>query len=64
MPSALIAQERPPALGWRTPRLCHVSGDRGLPDIDAELEQLTVDARSAPERVRKTHVANELSDLV
>jgi hypothetical protein len=35
-----------------------------LPDIDAELEQLTVDARSAPERVRKTHVANELSDLV
>jgi hypothetical protein len=26
---------------------------RGLPDIDAELEQLTVDARCAPERVRK-----------
>ena len=41
-----------------------VFGDRGLPDIDAEFEQLTVDARGAPERVRKAHVANELSDLV
>ena len=35
-----------------------------LPDIDAELEQLAVDARCAPQRVRKTHVANELSDLM
>jgi len=61
---SVIAQERPPALGWRPPTLCHVFGDRGLPDIDAEFEQLAVDARCAPERVRKAHVANELSDLV
>ena len=61
---SVIAQERPPALGWRAPTLCHVFGDRRLPDIDAEFEQFTVDARCTPERVRKTHVANELSDLM
>ena len=57
-------QERPPTLGWRPPTLCHVLGDRGLPDIDAELEELTVDARCAPERVRDAHVSNELPDLM
>ena len=44
--------------------LCHVFGDRGLPDIDAELEEFAVDARRAPEHVGDTHVANELSDLM
>jgi hypothetical protein len=38
-------------------------GDRGLPDIDAELEELTVDARGAPKRVRDAHVSDELPDL-
>ena len=61
---SMIMQERPPALGWRPPTLCHVFGDRGLPDIDAELEEFTVDARCAPERVRDAHVADELSDLM
>ena len=60
----MIAQERPPALGWRPPTLCHVLGDRGLPDIDAELEELTMDARGAPKRVRDAHVSDELPDLM
>jgi hypothetical protein len=34
----MITQERPRALGWRSPTLGHVFGDRRLPDIDAELE--------------------------
>ena len=38
-------------------------GDRRLPDIDAELEQFTVDARGAPKRVRDAHVSDELPDL-
>ena len=29
----------------------HVLRDRGLADIDAELEELSMDARSTPERV-------------
>ena len=60
---SVTAQERPPALGRRPSTLCHVFGDRCLPGIDAELEEFTVDARCAPERVRNAHVANELSDL-
>src|SRR5208337_3773577 len=61
---SMIMQERPPSLGWRTPMFCHVFGYRGLPDIDAELEKFTVDARSAPERVREAHFADESSDLM
>ena len=61
---SVIAQERPPALGWRPSTPCHVFGDRGLPDIDAELEEFTVDTWCTPERIRDTHAANELSDLL
>src|SRR5271169_3257596 len=60
---SMIMQKRPPARGWRPPMLCHVFGNRGLSDIDAELEELTVDARCAPERVRDAHVSNELPDI-
>src|SRR5271166_6426057 len=43
---SMIMQKRPPALGRRPPTLwlCHVFGDRGLPDIDAELKEFTVNA--------------------
>jgi hypothetical protein len=51
----MIMQERPPALGWRPPTLCHVFGDRGLSDIDAELKESTVNAWCAPERICDTH---------
>jgi hypothetical protein len=39
----MITQERPPALGWWSPLLCHVFGHRRLPDIDADLEKFAVD---------------------
>ena len=44
--------------------LCHVFGYRGLPDIDAKLEEFTVNARRTPERVREAHFADESSDLM
>ena len=44
----MIDKEGPPALrGW-APDLGHVLRDRGLPDIDAKLEQFAVDARRTP----------------
>jgi hypothetical protein len=39
----MIAEERLPSLRWGPPVPCHVFGDRGLANFDAELEELTVD---------------------
>ena len=44
----MIAEERLPALGRRAPSLCHVLRDGGLPDLNAELEELTVNPGRAP----------------
>jgi hypothetical protein len=44
---SMIAQKRFPPLGRRTPTPIHVFGDRRLPDIDAKLEKLAMDARCA-----------------
>src|SRR5208282_1383976 len=52
-----------PALGWRPPMFCHVLGNRGLPDINSQLEKFTMDPWCAPQRICDTHIANELSDF-
>jgi len=41
----------------------HVFGDRGLRDLDAQLEELAMNPRSAPERIGQAHPAHEGSDL-
>ena len=41
----------------------HVLRYGRLPDIDAEHEELTVDTRCTPKRVRNTHASNELTNL-
>src|SRR6202795_1275617 len=41
----MVAEERPPALGRRVSSLGHVLGDAGLSDIDAELEEFSMDPR-------------------
>jgi hypothetical protein len=46
----MIAKEGLPALRRRSASPRHVLCDRGLPDIDAELEQFAVYPRSAPAR--------------
>src|SRR6266478_5081789 len=44
----MIAKERPPALGWRVSSLGHVLGHAGLSDIDADLEEFSMDCWSRP----------------
>jgi hypothetical protein len=53
--SDVICQERAPCLRRGLPAVPHVFRDRGLRDLDAKLEQLAVDPRRAPERVRLRH---------
>src|SRR5262249_58689632 len=52
----MVAQERLPALGrWSSPAR-HILGDARLPNVDAELEQLAVDAWRTPQRIGDTHL--------
>jgi hypothetical protein len=44
----MIAQKCPLALRWRSATPSHVLGDRRLGDLEAELQQFTMDARGAP----------------
>src|SRR6516164_6201590 len=59
----MIAQKGLPPLRWWLPSPRHVFGHGGLPDIDAKLEQLAVDPRCSPKRVRDAHLANELASV-
>src|ERR1700756_5541376 len=59
----VIAEKRPPALRrWRRVA-AYVPSDRRLRDLEAELEQLTMNPRRAPQRVRTAHLANERAQL-
>ena len=40
-----------------------LSSDRGLADLDAELEQFAVDAGRAPERVGEAHSTDQITDF-
>src|ERR1700692_1789367 len=59
----MIAKERPPALGWRVSSLGHVLGHAGLSDIDAELEEFSMDPRRSPQRISNAHLADKLAYL-
>src|ERR1700687_1085668 len=59
----MIAKERPPALGWRVSSLGHVLGHAGLPDIDADLEEFSMDPRRSPQRISNAHLADKLAYL-
>jgi hypothetical protein len=56
----VIPQEGAPGRGRRTSSSHHVLGDRSLTDLDAELEQFTMDPRSTPERVGAAHLPNQV----
>src|SRR5882672_909571 len=59
----VIAEKRPPALR-RWPRVAaHVPRDSRLGDLEAELEQLTMNTRRAPKCVRTAHLGNERAQL-
>jgi hypothetical protein len=59
----MILQESAPGLGRRLAAAQHVLTDAALADVDAELEQLTVDARRAPARILPAHLANQVPKL-
>src|ERR1700687_6218852 len=59
----MIAKERPPALGWRVSSHGHVLGHAGLSDIDADLEEFSMDPRRSPQRIGNAHLADKLAYL-
>src|SRR3979409_1726540 len=59
----MIAKERPPALGWRVSSPGHVLGHAGLSDIDADLEEFSMDPRRSPQRIGNAHLADKLAHL-
>jgi hypothetical protein len=59
----VIGQERAPCLRWRWLRVGHVLCDSRLGNGEAQLQQLTVNSRCTPERVRNWHRPNQRADL-
>src|SRR4051794_9707712 len=59
----MVQEERSPALRRWMPVSGHVLGNRSLADIDAELEEFSMNARSAPERICQAHLVDQLSNL-
>jgi hypothetical protein len=62
-PLHMIAKEGLPRLQWPIAPRHHVDQNRGLGDLDAELEQLAMDLGSAPQRVLKTHSSDQIAHL-
>ena len=56
----MVEEERSPALRRRSPFSGHVLGNRSLADVGAELEEFSMDAGSAPERIGQAHLADQL----
>src|ERR1700682_1708845 len=59
----MVLQERAPGRGGGLGPPRQVSANRGLADLDAELEQLAVDAGSTPQRVCQAHLVDQITDL-
>src|ERR671918_3071218 len=59
----VIGEERPPGLRGLGTTLGHEAGDGALGDVDAELEELAVDARRTPQGIRCGHLPDECGDL-
>jgi hypothetical protein len=59
----VIPQEAAPGRGRHTSSSHHVLRDGRLADLDAELEQLTVDPGRTPERVGAAHLPNQVTNL-
>ena len=59
----MVGEERPPGLRGLGTTLRHEAGDGALGDVDAELEELSVDARCAPQGIRRGHLPDQGGDL-
>src|SRR4029077_18697126 len=60
----MVLEKGPPCLRRRVPTADHVFAHAGLADIDAELEEFTVDARSAPKGILAVHPPNQFTDFL
>jgi hypothetical protein len=58
----VIREEGLPCLRRRARRPPHQSGDGSLRDLNAQLTQLAVDSRSAPERIRSSDLHHECTN--
>src|SRR2546430_9823943 len=58
----VVAQEGAPSLGRRAASLDHVLRHAGLSDLEAELEQLAMDARRTPQRIFGAHPPDQRSE--
>ena len=59
----MIAQKCSPPLRRRLSVFRHIFGDRGLSDVDPELEQFAVNARRAPKRIGEAHLPDQLANI-
>src|SRR5947207_12108658 len=59
----MVAEKRPPALRRCPKAAAHIPSDCRLGDLEAQLEQLTMNAWCAPESVCAAHLANQRAQL-
>ena len=59
----MVVQKGLPALARRSPTSRHVLRHCRLRDLDAELEQLAMNARRAPQRIGTAHLANKITQV-
>src|SRR5262249_47840362 len=59
----LVAQEGGPTLTRSSGAFDHVLGDRRFGDFNAELEQLAMDPRRAPQPIGLAHLPDQVPDL-
>jgi hypothetical protein len=59
----VVVQEAPPGRGGDLGPPRHPPPDCGLADLDAELEQLPVNARRTPQRVGSAHAPDQITDV-
>jgi hypothetical protein len=59
----MVVKKGAPGLRGRFAVPGHVFGDSCLRELDSDLEQLTVNARSAPARIGKAHLADEIANF-
>ena len=59
----VVTQEGAPSLGGRSRSLDHVLRDAGLSDLEAELQQLAMDTRRAPQRILSAHPPDQRAQV-
>src|SRR5208282_4186476 len=60
---SMVAQKGLPVLARRPPTSRHVLSHCRLRDLDAELKKLAMNARRAPQRIGKAHLANKITQV-